>query len=525
MSEEKSIVDWKCEDCLHYVYSDDTGNEYCIVNKGVLWGLPGKRRCELIEYQEKGELEARQTEKALYDAYFRIYGLLQKYCDMKKEYYNIVALWILGTWIHKDFQTYPYLFFNAMKGSGKTRTLNLIAHLSKNGEKVVSMSEAVLFRSAKESTFCIDELEGIGRKDKSALRELLNAAYKKGTNVKRARKVKEKNQERYEIETFEVFCPIAMANIWGMEDVLSDRCITLILEKSKNPRITRLMEDFAENEEIKGIIASLSVVMSCRCQKKVYTCIWNKKILEYYNIMTLNTHIHSLPPLTSLETTTLTNDTNSQKTDIDNDTLFDKVMKTKIDSRHLELFFPLFVIASSIDEAVVDETINSAETIIKTKQEEDAAENKDVALLDFIAGQESTADFLSLSDLAAQFRGWLKEDEESTWINNKWLGRALKRLALVIEKKRTNEGRKVILDFGKARQQITLFKEISVTVPQDIVVDWVKLETTHLPCTICRGLVVTWEHKGKLYCDACKGLLEREKEAELLEKENEEKND
>jgi len=34
------------------------------------------------------------------------------------------------------------------------------------------------------------------------------------------------------IEEFAVYCPIAMANIRGMENVLGDRCISLILEKS-----------------------------------------------------------------------------------------------------------------------------------------------------------------------------------------------------------------------------------------------------------------------------------------------------
>ncbi len=143
-----------------------------------------------------------------------------------------------------------------MKGSGKTRILNLITNLAKNGKHLISLSEAVLFRTASNSTFCIDEFERIAGKEKQALRELLNAGYKKGMAVERAKKVTfqggQFSNEKYKIERYELYCPIAMANIWGMEEVLADRCISLVLEKSSNKKITRILENFDENKEISG---------------------------------------------------------------------------------------------------------------------------------------------------------------------------------------------------------------------------------------------------------------------------------
>ena len=64
-----------------------------------------------------------------------------------------------------------------MKGSGKTRTLNLITELSNNGKVLNSLTEAVLFRTT--GTLAIDEFEGMERKGQENLRELLNSAYKK----------------------------------------------------------------------------------------------------------------------------------------------------------------------------------------------------------------------------------------------------------------------------------------------------------------------------------------------------------
>ena len=117
-----------------------------------------------------------------------------------------------------------------MRGSGKTRILKLIASMSKNGEVLGSLSEAVLFRTAKGRTICIDEFEKVGSHENQALRELLNAAYKKGQKIKRMKKA----GDEYVVEEFDIYTPICMANIWGMDEVLGDRCITIVLEKSND---------------------------------------------------------------------------------------------------------------------------------------------------------------------------------------------------------------------------------------------------------------------------------------------------
>ncbi|MEK6879251.1 MAG: hypothetical protein AABY22_06555, partial [Nanoarchaeota archaeon] len=194
------------------------------------------------------ELEAKEELKK---AYWLLIKILNKYLDLKPEYYDIIALWIIGTYLHKQFVTFPYLYFNAMKNSGKSRALKLITCLSYNGELMNSISESVLFRTAEDHTIGIDEAESIGKKEKGALRELLNSAYKQGAKVKRAFKVKGKEREGYQIEEFNVFCPVVMANIWGMDEVTGDRCITLILDKSPKKEITRMIELFDFDEDIK----------------------------------------------------------------------------------------------------------------------------------------------------------------------------------------------------------------------------------------------------------------------------------
>jgi len=416
-------------------------------------------RIKEVEKEEKEEVKKEISEeelkKVIQEVYPQIIKVLKKYVDLRESYYNIVALWVIGTYFHNNFPTYTYLFFNAIKSSGKTRLLKLISYLIKNGEFLTSLNEAVLFRTAKNSSFCIDEFERIGSKDKAALRELLNAAYKQGINVKRAKKVKKRVEgelvEDYEIENFDVYCPICMANIWGMEDVLADRCLTLILEKSNRPEITKLLELFDRDEQIKEIKQRFSVVSEVYIPlKNIYT--WNNYIINHYKNKPLIPHT----------TTNYTNNTNyPTNTNTTNNTFFDKILETSLDSRNLELFFPLFTIANLCGDDILKETLETSKKFVQEKKADDITESKDVALIDFLARQEESKEFMGIKDLTVKFKEFLEEDDENAkWTNSRWLGRALKRLALIKEKRRVGRGIEVVIDFKKAQEKIKMFKEV-----------------------------------------------------------------
>ena len=122
--------------------------------------------------------------------YERIIELIKKYMDMPEDQIKIIALWIIGTYFHSSFPSYPFLFLNAMRGSGKTRLLKIISHLAKgsNGNVQTGITEAVLFRLPSGTTLVLDECESIGSKEKAILREYLNACYKSGGVVQRMKK-------------------------------------------------------------------------------------------------------------------------------------------------------------------------------------------------------------------------------------------------------------------------------------------------------------------------------------------------
>jgi len=372
----------------------------------------------------------------LFICYNNIMDTLKKYCDLKEEYYNLLTIWIIGTYFHEQFISYPYLFFNAMKGSGKTRTLNLVTSLSKNGEVLNSLTEAVLFRT--KGTLGIDEFEGIERKGMENLKELLNSAYKRGTKVKRMKQKKTNEGVEQVVEEFDVFRPIVMANIWGMDNVLGDRCVTLILEKSNKQKITNLLEIFREEIIVKETIKLLNWCSLCRCSFSVEDyMMWNYFITNNYtnNTNTIN-NINNTNNILLLQT-------------------FKTINLSGLVGRELELSFPLILISSLISEDVLKETTLTLSTTFKEKRIEDFVENKDISLIDFVS-QKCENYYLSVNEITREFREFLQTSEE--WINSKWLGRALKRLNLIKEKRRVGRGTEVILNIEKAQERIKVFK-------------------------------------------------------------------
>jgi hypothetical protein len=435
MMETDLISEMKCRNCK---YLCEQYGQYCCKNKPngiVILNSDGTKKEN--EY-EKTSLDNscsdydRAEITALRKSYEEIKELLRFYTDMKDENYDIIALWIMGTYCHKEFLTYPYLFFNAMKGSGKTRVLKIIKELSANGDMLASLSEAVLFRTT--GTLCIDEFENIRSKEKNALRELLNTAYKKGGKVKRMKKKKTPEGDEQVVEEFSTFRPIAMANISGMEEVLGDRCISLILEKSSNKALTRKVENFDTNLYFQSVKSKLKNVVTCSVVSLggVYDD-WNKYI----------TYIYTLTTLTTFNYTNYMN-------------LYEKIEKTGIDGRNLELFFPLIILAQEI--GVVDRILELMQKITTERNVDEIMESKDIRLFDFISTQNGK-DWFRVKEITTLFRQFIGEsDDEDPWLNPKWIGRALKRLSLIIQKRRTEEGIEVILDVEKAKEKLQMFK-------------------------------------------------------------------
>lgn len=418
-----------------------------------------------LRFRENDERTAKLRSE-LNKLYHELIDFLKNWVDMPEDNYKLIAIWIIGTYFHKKFNTYPFLYFNAMRGSGKTRTLNLISWLQNNGNGNVlnNPSESVIFRTAQERGLVFDEMESIRSKEKNIMREILNSAYKRGGKVLRMKKVKRMNEqnkleETQEVEEFDIFTPIAMANIQGVDEVLSDRCITTILEKSSNHTFTLKIEDFADNAVLSRIKANLGKVSVGLCNVwLVENGIreWNKYVQDYTSIHNIHTiHNYTQPYITNYLT-----DGNS-KSIIDKEQFFNKIIKTGLYGRNLELFFPLLILSDLIGDDVFEDFLRIATELNKGKREEEYSESKDVSVIDFISQcDRHRYEYVFMNMLYLEFKEFVGASSQDLdkWLTPEWLGLALKRLKLVQHKKRTAKGILALLNIDFAKEKIKMFK-------------------------------------------------------------------
>jgi len=409
-----------------------------------------KERCD-----KEREIKSKITE-----TYYDIVDYIGEWCDIPENYKKIIAIWIIGTYIYKQFDTYPYLFLNATRGAGKTRLLRIISWLQKNGngEILTNPSDAVLFRTAQERGIILDEFETEKSKEKQIMREYLNSCYKKGGLVYRMEKQKDKDGKEKQVAVgYPLYTPVAMANINGLDDVLGDRCITLILEKSMNMYYVKKIEDYTHSTLIKNIKTNLSLVECIVCS--VYPL---KKGIEKWNDFIRNKYSTELHTIHTIHNYTETIHQNLTLKEIEYDEIYKKIDETGIFGRNLELFFPLLITAYSFNKEVFEDIIKIVTELNNLKKEDEFAESKDIPLIEFVSlAERYRFEYVYTHELFNEFKNFFGNqgnDEESKWLNITWFGLTLKRLKLIEDRKRVAKGKLILLRVDRAKEKLKIFK-------------------------------------------------------------------
>ena len=142
----------------------------------------------------------------------------------REEYYDVMPLFIMGTYLFRLYKSLGYLHFNGTAASGKSQNLRILDALAFNTAWASSMSSAALYRSlaGHPGTVCIDEAEGWEGERGEELRRILNAGYLDGSTVKRAEKGA---GDRFVVASFESYGPKAIASINPLDAVIGSRCL------------------------------------------------------------------------------------------------------------------------------------------------------------------------------------------------------------------------------------------------------------------------------------------------------------
>jgi DNA primase catalytic core len=299
---------------------------------------------------------------------------------------DLLAVWIMGTYLYPLFDAYPYLQLYGPKGSGKTKTLTFLAATAFNAVISSSIKPAGLFRIVERSgaTLLLDEAERLNNKENPELAELLRAGYKKPSVAIR---VQEKN---FEPRFFNVFGPKAIANIKGLDDVLGSRCIPISMVRS--------LDRNKVNRDITLVSRKWAALRS-----RLY-----RFALDH------SSAIHEAYVKTK----------RSEKTN-------------SIHGRNFELWAPMFAIASFLERKGCKGLVSKLNRLAQRKAEEHkmlSLDDWDTAVL--LALNQLTEDLnlpITTKNIKSKMAQFLADDENVP--SSKWIGGAIRRLGLGVGKK------------------------------------------------------------------------------------------
>ena len=148
-----------------------------------------------------------------------------------ERYYKVITLYIIMTYYYEAFSSIPYLYLNGEKGSGKSTLASIIDCFAFNSKFAIDISESAMYRSitVEGGTFILDELETLTSRAKS--QDSKFAAILKGGYYKEGRIFRTNTDQNNKTEAYSVYGPKVLCNIFGLDDVIEDRCIQIKIPK------------------------------------------------------------------------------------------------------------------------------------------------------------------------------------------------------------------------------------------------------------------------------------------------------
>jgi hypothetical protein len=229
--EAEEIVSWKIDDAEIVMRHPLTGST-------MRWSKTGNPN-SVDEF-----LAGKEAKVSTVGLYKRILAVLKTYFYTTEEYdYVILVLFIMFSYYYEMHDAVPYIYLNGSADSGKTSMCILLQSLAFNGDLVSNISTASLFREAeaKQMVLIMDEQEWIASKkageDKGDYLSIIKDAYKRTGTVKRQSMDRGKGAIT---EEFQVFNPLVIANIYGLESIVKTRAIQITTRSAPKAIAERL---------------------------------------------------------------------------------------------------------------------------------------------------------------------------------------------------------------------------------------------------------------------------------------------
>ena len=124
------------------------------------------------------------------ELYDRIRNYIRRYVFISEpSAYDLLSIWVMGTYVFRIFRYYPYIHLQAEKDSGKTVLMDVLKRICFNGEDEVNPTGATIFRQveANSPTLFFDEVEDFKNPKPSQrnIMSILNVGFSKSGKVSR----------------------------------------------------------------------------------------------------------------------------------------------------------------------------------------------------------------------------------------------------------------------------------------------------------------------------------------------------
>lgn len=160
-----------------------------------------------------------------------IKSFIHRYSETSPFWEDIEAYYVLMTWVYDRFTAVPYFRVLGEPGTGKSRTLQIMGHLSYKGIFAGgAVTSSPLFRLIEvyRGTLVIDEADYKASASWVDIIKILNCGYMRGVPVLRSEKV----GDTFEPRAYDVYGPKIIGNRKRFEDrALETRCLTLQMQE------------------------------------------------------------------------------------------------------------------------------------------------------------------------------------------------------------------------------------------------------------------------------------------------------
>lgn len=159
----------------------------------------------------------------------RIVGNLKRFCKLSSEEdYDVVALWIVFSYVWREFPLSPRLLVTAPeKRCGKSTLLNVVAMMADRVLRADGITAAVIFRVIQTDQPCLllDEADTYLRRDSDDLRCVINSGYSRDGKILRC------VGDGHKVRGFATWSPIAIAMIGRPSGTISDRSLKISMRR------------------------------------------------------------------------------------------------------------------------------------------------------------------------------------------------------------------------------------------------------------------------------------------------------